>query len=262
MFKYVLHFISVFVLTACATHPNSSVHAPWENSLWAQTSGILVDGGGKSHVAQDSNRWYHHLFPGKQATVFTAIQLDGRNTMEANAVSSVSMLRRKVSVVPADLGVVRFSWKVPALIATADMAQRDFDDSPVRIVLAFEGDRSKFSAKNTVLNELSRAISGEEMPYAVMMYVWSEQRPLGAIINSPRTDRIRKLVVETGAENLNHWQSYERDITADFERLYGEPPGALIGMGVMTDSDNTHTTTQAWYGPLQVRVRSNGKTTP
>lgn len=262
MFKYVLHFILIFVLTACATSPEPSVNSSWGNSLWAQTSGTFVDRDGKLAVVQDSNRWYHHLFPGKQATVFTAIQLDGRNAMEANAVSSVSMLRRKVNVAPADLGSVRFSWRVPALIATADMAQRDFDDSPVRIVLAFEGDRSKFSAKNTVLNELSRAITGEEMPYAVMMYVWSKQRPLGAIINSPRTDRIRKLVVETGSENLNRWQHYERDITADFERLYGEPPGALIGMGIMTDSDNTHTTAQAWYGPLQVLVRSVEKMTP
>ena len=49
-----------------------------------------------------------------------------------------------------------------------------------------------------------------------------------------------------------------KNITADFERLYGESPGALIGMGIMTDSDNTHTTAQAWYGPLQVLVRSYG----
>ena len=47
---------------------------------------------------------------------------------------------------PDDLGSVRFSWKVPELIAEADLALRDADDSPVRIILAFEGDRSRFSA--------------------------------------------------------------------------------------------------------------------
>jgi hypothetical protein len=36
--------------------------------------------------------------------------------------------------------------------------------------------------------------------------------------------------------------------------VYGERPGALIGMGVMTDTDNTQTKAQAWYGPVQVLV--------
>ncbi len=254
MFKNLLHLVLVLVVTACATHSESSGNAAWEDSLWGETSGVFQDSASKPLVTQASSHWYHHLFPGKQATIFKARQLDGRNAIEANAISSASMLRRKVSVAAEDLGVVRFSWKVPALIAIADMAQRDLDDSPVRIVLAFEGDRSKFSTKNAILNELSLAVTGEEMPYAVMMYVWSKQRPLGTVINSPRTDRIRKLVVEADSEHLNQWQDYERNIKADFERLYGEPPGALLGMGIMTDTDNTHTTTQSWYGPLQVMM--------
>jgi len=49
---------------------------------------------------------------------------------------------------------------VPALIADADMAHRDADDSPVRVVLVFEGDRSKFSMKNAMLSELAQAMTG------------------------------------------------------------------------------------------------------
>ena len=172
--------------------------------------------------------------------------------MMAQADASASMLRREVRVEAADLGAVRFSWKVPDLIASADMAHRDFDDSPVRIVLAFEGDRGRFSAKNAMLNELTRALTGEEMPYAVMMYVWSKQRPQGEVIHSPRTDRIRKLVVESGVQRLHDWVDYERNIARDFEQVFGEPPGALVAIGIMTDTDNTRTKATAWYGPLQV----------
>jgi hypothetical protein len=262
MLKYIFRLALIFSMTACATRLDISEDGLWASSAWVKTSGVRVDGAPRALPVDEASHWSHYRLPGKSATVFMAIQNDGRAAMQANSDSSASMLRRKVRVAPSDLGVVRFSWKVPDMLARADMSLRDFDDSPVRVVLAFEGDRSQFSAKNALMNELSRAITGEEMPYAVMMYVWSKQHPLGAVINSPRTDRIRKLVVETGTVNLNRWQDYERDIAADFEKLYGEPPGALIGMGIMTDTDNTHTTAQAWYGPLQVLSRSAAKTIP
>ena len=98
------------------------------------------------------------------------------------------------------------------------------------------------------------ALTGEEMPYATLMYVWCNKREPGTVIRSPRTDRIRKLVVESGPKRLNQWLDYERDIRADFQRAFGEAPGALVAIGIMTDSDNTHTTTQAWYGPVQLRT--------
>jgi hypothetical protein len=162
------------------------------------------------------------------------------------------MLRHRLRIEPADLGSVRFSWKVPELIAEADMALRDKSDSPVRIVLAFDGDRSKFSMKNSLLAELSRTLMGEEMPYATLMYVWCNQRPAGTVIPNANTDRIRKMVVETGAARLNQWLDYERNIRADYEKAFGEAPGALIGMAIMTDSDNTKSSARAWYGPVRL----------
>ena len=94
------------------------------------------------------------------------------------------------------------------------------------------------------------------MPYATLMYVWSNTRPVGTVLKSARTDRIRKLVVESGRNNLNAWLDYERDIAADFEQAFGERPGALVGIGVMTDSDNTRTTAQAWYGAVTLAAAS------
>jgi hypothetical protein len=161
---------------------------------------------------------------------------------------------RKTLHVPADqLNALSFAWQVPQLIVNADMALRDQDDSPVRMVLAFEGDRSQFSAKNAMLNELTHAITGQPMPYATLMYVWCNKRPVGTVIHNPRTDRIRKIVVESGAERLNQWLSYERNIKADYEKAFGEAPGALIAIGLMTDTDNTRSQAQAWYGTIQLK---------
>lgn len=196
--------------------------------------------------------WEHYTLPGKQATRYAYARKDGRDAIEVLARSSASAKRKRVNV-PADaLGSLRFSWNVPALIAKADMARADSDDSTVRVVLVFEGDRSRFSARNAMLSELTRTLTGEELPYATLMYVWCNSRPVGDVIVNPRTDRIRKLVVESGSQGLGRWLDYERDIRADYERAFGEAPGALIGVALMTDTDNTRSTARAWYGALRL----------
>lgn len=198
-------------------------------------------------------RWEHFGVPGKQATRFRYEVVDGRHAVAADARSSASLLRKHLRVEPAGLGRIRFSWKVPSLIEGADMALRDKDDSPVRIVLAFDGDRSRFSPRDMLLAELSRAITGEEMPYATLMYVWSNSSPAGSVITNPRTDRVRKLVLESGPGSLGRWVDYERDIRADYQRAFGEGPGALVGVAIMTDSDNTRSHAKAWYGVVSLQ---------
>lgn len=196
--------------------------------------------------------WQVFNLPSKRHTEFSKVRMDGRDAVLAVADQSASLLRQKVHIPAADLNQVKFSWKVPQLIEAADMALRDNDDSPVRIVLTFEGSRANWSAKNAMLSELSLLMTGEELPYATLMYVWCNKRAPGSVIQNPRTDRIRKMVVESGAKNLNQWMDYERNIAADFERAFGEAPGALLGIALMTDTDNTRSQARAYYGPVSM----------
>lgn len=229
-------------LGACATRmpePAQEVVA-LESSPWAAAS---------SGTARPAP-WQHQEFPGKRQSHYNYVRLDGREAIAARASSSASMLRQAVRVEPAELNHLRFSWKVPALIASADLAVREQADSPVRVVLAFEGDRSKFSPKDAMLSELAHALTGEPMPYATLMYVWCNKREPGTVLVNSRTSRIRDLVMESGSRHLGQWMDYERDIRADFTKAFGEAPGALLSIGIMTDTDNTQSTTQAWYGPV------------
>lgn len=202
--------------------------------------------------ARGEPSWVHQAIPGKTATRFAYEKKDGRDAVAVHAPASASMLRREMRVEPADLGRVRFSWKVPALMEQADLALRDKDDAAVRVVLLFDGDRSRFSGRDAALAELVRAVTGEEMPYATLMYVWCNRREPGAVVSSPRTGRIRKMVIESGPARLNRWLEYERDVRADYLRAFGEEPGALVGIAIMTDSDNTRSDARAWYGPVRL----------
>jgi len=204
-------------------------------------------------------QWETMHFPGKTPTLYSLDRnappdaLGRRIALRAQADKSASMLRTRVQIAPEELGQLQFSWLVPALIQEADMATRLGDDSPVRLVLAFEGDRSNFSAKDAALNEMTRLVTGEQLPYATLMYVWCNKRPVGSVIQNARTERIRKIVVESGPQNLKQWQNYQRDIRADFEAAFGEAPGPLVGIGIMTDSDNTQSQTSAWYGSISLK---------
>lgn len=198
----------------------------------------------------NNSRWQHLTLPSKKQTLYTLGNQQGRDAMQAQAKSSASMMRQDVRIAAKDLDVVKFSWHVPELIRDADLAERDFDDSPVRIVLVFEGDKSKFSAKNAMLSEMAEILSGEPLPYATLMYVWCNKREPGSVVVNPRTDRIRSIVVESGARNLRQWLDYERHIRADYKKAFGEAPGDLLRVGIMTDSDNTQSQTVASYGSM------------
>jgi len=231
----------VSILAGCASRP-SGVDAP---DLSATPWATAVTAGGPAP------QWAHQQFPGKRASQHRYVRLDGRDAVLVESSSAVSLLRQVLRVEPGDLGSLRFSWKVPALIASADMKDRDVEDSPVRVVLAFEGDRSKFSARDAMLSDLAHALTGEPLPYATLMYVWCNDTEPGTVLNGNRTSRIRKLVLESGGARLNQWLEYERDIRADFEKAFGEPPGALVSIGIMTDTDNTRSLATAWYGPIR-----------
>ena len=71
-------------------------------------------------------------------------------------------------------------------------------------------------------------------------------------MHSPRTDRVRKIVLEAGPQHLGQWRHHRRDLVADFQRAFGEAPGDVLGVALMTDSDNTRSTATAWYGDIHM----------
>ncbi len=55
----------------------------------------------------------------------------------------------------------------------------------------------------------------------------------------PRSDCVRKIVVESGSDGLRHWRSYRRSLVEDFHLAFVERPGPLQAVAVTTDGDNT-----------------------
>lgn len=202
-----------------------------------------------------SPAWQPFEFPLKRATRYTPTFLDDRPVVQADADSSVSLYRQMVRVEPGDLGQLSFSWMVPGLIPGADLSRQETEDAPVRILLAFEGDLGKLSTRDRLLFDLVEGVVGEPPPYATLMYVWDNHAAVGSVIKAARTSRIRKIVVDSGPAQGGQWRFHERDIAEDFRKAFGEEPGALTSVALMTDSDNTRTQVRAYYGEVRLLNR-------
>lgn len=194
--------------------------------------------------------WEPFSFPGKRYAAFEPVQVAGRPALRVHANSSVSILRQRFVPSLDTVGRLSFSWRVDGLPTDADLSVSSQADSAVRVVLAFDGDRTRWTPKNHRLSELSRLLTGEELPYASLVYVWSAKHEPGTVVVNPRTDRIRKLVLDSDVANVGQWRDHVRDVRADFRLAFGEEPGPLRLVALMTDTDNTDSQLTAWYGSL------------
>jgi len=118
--------------------------------------------------------------------------------------------------------------------------------------VAFDGDKALLPAQERRRYEAARKLAGADLPYAVLMYIWSDHVPVNTVIASAHTSQVKMIAVASGANGLGSWQSVRRDLAADYRRAFGTAPGRLLGVGVMTDTDNTGTKAAGLYAGIRL----------
>jgi hypothetical protein len=191
----------------------------------------------------------------KKQTSYDLVHKDGATVVMARSDDSASALLHPLDRVDArrfrDLA---WRWKTDALIRDQDNNRSATEDAPLRLVVRFDGDRSKLDFSERMFAAQVKAVTGQELPYATLMYIWARATPRETVITSRFTERIRMIVAESGTENLGAWQQVRRDLYEDFRRAYGEEPGPITGIGIMTDTDNTGGKAQSWYGDVALSL--------
>ena len=197
--------------------------------------------------------WHDVALPGKPKTLYRWHGEGAQRELHASADATASMFRRRLPPVSEAPGEIRFSWWVQTLPEGADVGAAEATDAAARVMLAFDGDTSKLTPRNQLMFELARTLSGEAPPYATLVYVWDVKAPVGSVIVHPRSDRVRKIVVESGPAALGQWRSYRRSLTEDFQLAFGEAPGRIQAVAVMTDGDNTRSRLRTRYRDIELR---------
>jgi Protein of unknown function (DUF3047) len=235
--------IVVFISAGCAsTFSTSGIDAEViPNHIPALTK---TDGAG---IAP---QWKQVTIPLKRKTDYRIVKHQGRSAVRASAMSSASGIEAKLSVDLSQKSNIAFSWYADALIVGADNTERHTEDSPLRIVLSFEGDKDTLSAKDQRFHDRAKLITGRELPYATLMYIWENRKPIDSVIINHHTSTIRKMVIASGDKDLKKWKSFKRNITDDYLKAFGKKPGRLVGIALMSDTDNTGTDVTAYYSDI------------
>jgi len=197
--------------------------------------------------------WRLHVTrPDRPVTGDGLARIDQRTALHARSQGSTSGVRCDVDIDLAARPWLRWEWRVDQIAAEATVADDDQDDCPTRVVLGFAGDNARLSLRDRLFADQVELFTGEPLPFATLCYVWDGHAAPESVLPYARSSRIRYLVAESGSTGTGQWHAYRRNVVADYARAYGEPPGRLIGVGVLTDSDDLKGSAEAWYGDLVV----------
>ncbi len=94
---------------------------------------------------------------------------------------------------------------------------------------------------------------GWPIPQAIK-YVWSDTLPAGSVLDSPHSSRTKIVVVRSGRTLRGEWAAEERDVLADYRRLFDDPRAAPTARGILilTDSDSTQTHAVGDYDDISI----------
>jgi hypothetical protein len=190
---------------------------------------------------------------------FSLVADDGTTVLRVDSDNSAGSVGIPITVSPvsdkerAGRATLEWRWKIDRLLEKADMDHKMGDDFPARVYVFFDVPLESLSFVDRGKIKIARMVSGADVPTAALCYVWDNQHRIGHTAWSPYTNRVRKVVLQSGPSNVGKWMSESRDVAADFREAFGFAAPAVTGVAVGNDSDNTDDHVTAWFGDVNFR---------
>jgi hypothetical protein len=199
--------------------------------------------------------WRRKDFKGRSS--FSILEEEQMGVLRAESAAAASGLFREFAADPQEFPVVRWRWKVSRVVESADEREKRADDAAARVFVIFKDSLPGAGAFSKFKHKLAAA-SGAVAPGVSLCYIWSNRLPRGEVIRSPYTDWVGIIAVEQGEENAGSWVSVERNVRADFRRVFGAEPKQITGVAVMSDTDNTGESVTAFYSAIVFGKEQSG----
>ncbi len=191
---------------------------------------------------------------GNAPTDYRVAEVDGLAVVRAEGREGGSGLWRKIRVDPRRTPILEWRWLVPRPDPGSPSLAVTSSHSPMaRLSLAFHGDAGTLDFEDRAKLRLAKALTVHGLPYASLLYVWMIGRPVDTVLHSPHTDRVRMIVVESGARRAGEWVTIRRNVVEDFRRAFDEEPGDIVSVGLMTDYGDDGSPRRAVYGDITLR---------
>jgi hypothetical protein len=133
----------------------------------------------------------------------------------------------------------KWSWAVSQTVPATDLTKKGGDDRNASLYFVFlpEAEAQALGAKANVRKLLTSPSA------RVLVYVWGDNRARGTVLPSPYLGNRGKTIVLRAAGTGNYSESV--NLAADYKRAFGGVAGALVGLAVSADSDDTDTAIRA-----------------
>jgi len=200
--------------------------------------------------------WKPLTFPKiPQHTVYRLVRDGDRVAVNAASQASSSGLTKEVLIDPKEYPIIQWRWKVSNVLKAGNVAKKEGDDYPARIYVTFQYDSQQVGLFGKAKYEAAKLIYGQYPPLGAINYIWESRAPVGTAVPNPYTEQVHMIVVETGSAKLNTWINEERNVYEDYKRAFGGEPPMISGVAIMTDTDNTGESAEAYYGDIVFKKR-------
>ena len=164
-----------------------------------------------------SNRWQNVAFF-KTPTDYQVCRDRTNYYLRGVAINSCSALSTKLDLAPPAKLKLRWRWKIHGVNTTGSERDLKRFDHAARVFVAFD----------TLIG-----------PPRTLNYTWANVEPPGTMLAHPKSGRAQIFVLESGNARAAQWIAEERDVAADWKKVFPDKPmPKIVGLGMMTDSDS------------------------
>jgi Protein of unknown function (DUF3047) len=177
------------------------------------------------------------------------------HVLQADAVNAASSLLAPLNVDPKLTPMLHWRWRTATILKGGDVLTKAGDDYPLRVYVVFDVplDSLSFGARTKI--RFARTLFGADVPVAALCYVWDAKQAVGTNVWNAFTDRLRMIVLQSGAHKQNQWVQENRDVAADFKAAFGFDAPKITAILVGADTDNTKETSRSWFGDLSFSAK-------
>ncbi len=164
----------------------------------------------------------------------TLYQLDpAEGSLKAISHDGASIMLCPLRFRPDEYPWISWRWNVEEPPKGENLKAKDGSDAAARVYVYFDTRGLPWQKRN-------------------IDYVWSMTLPVGTVMPSAYSKSSMIIVVESGREHVGEWRTATRNIAEDYRQCFGGQPPEAVAIGLMTDTDNTHSQAMAAFDDVTI----------
>ena len=201
--------------------------------------------------------WELVTLPGLAPPVVALVEDSGATVLRVRSVNATGSVVHRFVADAARTPLLSWSWKVDRVLDKADLMRKDGDDYAARVYVTFDPPPQSLSLAVRARIRIAKLLYGAELPAAALCYVWDNKHAPGTTAWNPYSDRVRMIVLRSGAGEAGQWRSESRDVAADYRAAFGAggPVPPVSGVAASADTDQTGESVTAWFGDFRLEGR-------